>query len=41
MIAADALGEDEDLQYHIGMAMLFPCTLPPKTAKYTTKKNAA
>jgi hypothetical protein len=33
MIAADALGEDEDLQNYIDMAMLFTCTLPPKTAK--------
>ena len=30
MIAADALGEDEDLQNYIDMAMLFTCTLPPK-----------
>jgi hypothetical protein len=33
MIATDALGEDEDLQNYIDMAMLFTCTLPPKTAK--------
>ena len=33
MIAADALGKDEDLQNYIDMAMLFTCTLPPKTAK--------
>ena len=33
MIAADALGEDEDLQNYIDMAMLFACTLQPKTAK--------
>ena len=32
-IANDALGEDEDLQNYIDMAMLFTCTLPPKTAK--------
>ena len=32
-IATDALGEDEDLQNYIDMAMLFTCTLPPKTAK--------
>ncbi len=41
MIATDALGEDEDLQNYIDMAMLFTCTLPPKTAKQTSKKNAA
>ena len=33
MVATDALGEDEDLQNHIDMAMLSTCTLPPKTAK--------
>ena len=33
MIATDALGEDEDLQNYIDMAMLFTCTLPPKTVK--------
>ena len=33
MIATDALGKDEDLENHIDMAMLFTCTLPPKTAK--------
>jgi hypothetical protein len=33
MIAADALGEDEGLQNYIDTAMLFTCTLPPKTAK--------
>ena len=33
MIATDALGEDEDLQNYIDMAMLSTCTLPPKTAK--------
>jgi hypothetical protein len=38
MIATDALGEDGDLQNYIDMAMLFPCTLPPKTAKQTSKK---
>ena len=37
MVATDALGE-EDLQNYIDMAMLFTCTLPPKTAKQTTKK---
>jgi hypothetical protein len=40
MIATDALGEDEDLQNYIDMAMLFTCTLPPKTAKWTLE-NAA
>ena len=29
MFATDALGEDEDLQNYIDMAMLFTCTLPP------------
>jgi hypothetical protein len=33
MIAADALGEDEGLQNYIDTAMLFTCTLPPKTSK--------
>ena len=33
MIATDALGEEDDLQNYIDMAMLFTCTLPPKTAK--------
>jgi hypothetical protein len=33
MIATDALGEDEDLQNYIDMAMLSTCTLPTKTAK--------
>ena len=33
MIATDALGEDDDLQNYIDMAILFTCTLPPKTAK--------
>ena len=33
MIATDALGEDFDLQNYIDMAMLFTCTLPPKTTK--------
>ena len=33
MIASDALGEDEDLQNYIDMAMLFTCTLSPKTLK--------
>ena len=33
MIAADALGEDEDLQNYIDMAMLSTCTLPPKAVK--------
>ena len=33
MIATDALGEDEDLQNYINLAMLSTCTLPPKTAK--------
>jgi hypothetical protein len=33
MIATDALGEDEDLQNNIDMAMLFTSALPPKTAK--------
>ena len=33
IIATDALGEDEDLQNYIDMAILFTCTLPPKTAK--------
>lgn len=39
MIATDALGEDEDLQNYIDMAMLFTCTLPPKTAKQTPKRT--
>jgi hypothetical protein len=38
MFATDALGEDEDLQNYIDMAMLFTCTLPPKTAKLALKK---
>ena len=33
MIATDALGKDEGLQNYIDVAMLFNCTLPPKTAK--------
>ena len=33
MIATDALGEDEDLQNYIDMAMLSTYTLPPKTVK--------
>ena len=33
MTATDALGEDEDLQNYIDMAMLFTCTLLPKAAK--------
>ena len=33
MIASDVLGENEDLQNYIDMAMLFTCTLPPKTLK--------
>ena len=38
MIAAYALSEDEDLQNYIDMAMLFTCTLPPKTVKWSSKK---
>ena len=30
---ADALGEDENLQNYIDMAMLYTCTLPPKIVK--------
>tara|TARA_B100001093_G_scaffold72321_1_gene62922 strand:- start:414 stop:515 length:102 start_codon:yes stop_codon:yes gene_type:complete len=33
MIATDALGEEDDLQNYIDMAMLFTCILPPKTTK--------
>jgi hypothetical protein len=33
MIATDALGEDENLQNYIDMAMLFTCTLSPKATK--------
>ena len=39
MNATDALGEDEDLQNSIDMAMLFTCTLPPKTVKYTPERT--
>jgi hypothetical protein len=39
MIAADALGEDEDLRNYIDMAMLFTCTLPPKKNRKTDIKN--
>jgi hypothetical protein len=39
MIATDALGEDEDLQNYIDMAMLFTCKLPPNTAKQTPKRT--
>ena len=38
MIATEALGEDEDLQNYIDMAMLFTSTLPPKTAKQTLER---
>jgi hypothetical protein len=33
LLATDALGEDEDLQNYIDMAILSTCTLPPKAAK--------
>ena len=39
MIAADALGEEDDLQNYIDIAMSFAFALPPKTAKQTPKKN--
>ena len=39
MIATGALGEGEDLQNYIDMAMLSTCTLPPKTAKQTPKRT--
>ena len=39
MIATGALGEEDDLQNYIDIAMLSTCTLPPKTAKQTPKKT--
>jgi hypothetical protein len=39
MIAADALGEDHDLQNYIDIAMIFTSTLPQKTAKQAPKKH--
>ena len=38
IIAACVLSEDEDLQNYIDMAMLFTCTLPLKTVKWSSKK---
>ena len=39
MIATDTLGEEDDLRNYIDIAMLFTCTLPPKTAKQTPKNQ--
>ena len=41
VIATDALGEDEDLQNYIDIAMLFTCTLPPKAASRHQKERGA
>ena len=41
MIATEAFGEKGDLQSSIDIAMLFTCTLPPKTAKQTPAKKPA
>ena len=40
MIATDALGGDDDLQNYINTAMLFTCTLPPKTPKQAPKQTS-
>ena len=37
MIATDALGEEDDSQNYIDIAMWFTSALPPKTAKRTPK----
>ena len=41
MNVTDALGEEDDLQDYIDIAMLLTCTLPPKIATQTPKKPAA
>ena len=40
MIATNPLGEDDDLQNCINIAMLFTCTLPPKTPKQAPKQTS-
>ena len=40
MIATGVLGEEDDLQNYIDIAMLLTVALPPKTVKQTPKKTA-